>query len=192
MGEYLTVARPYAVALFHECNGNDTLLDNWYQVLSALSLAVEQSDLLVVSANPRLSTQQLHDLLMDFLRQSVADPVQCLGATLHHFLSLILASKRLNTLPDMLTLFEALIDQRAGITKVDVSAAFPLSESQLRALKEKLSQRLSSQVEFSSQTVDKSLLGGVLVRGRNRDFVLDASLRQRLNQLSHRLNSVNS
>ena len=192
MGEYLTVARPYAVALFHECNGNDTLLDNWYQVLSALSLAVEQSDLLVVSANPRLSTQQLHDLLMDFLRQSVADPVQCLGATLHHFLSLILASKRLNTLPDMLTLFEALIDQRAGITKVDVSAAFPLSESQLRALKENLSQRLSSQVEFSSQTVDKSLLGGVLVRGRNRDFVLDASLRQRLNQLSHRLNSVNS
>lgn len=192
MGDYLTLARPYAVALFHECNGDDKRLSAWHQVLEALSMATAHSPLLAIARNPRVSAQHLHELIMDFLRQSAADPVQCLGATLHHFLSLILASKRLNTLADMLTLFDALVDQRAGVTKVDVSSAFPLSDADAQALKANLSQRLDSRVEIASQTVDKSLLGGVLVRGRNQDFVLDASLRQRLNQLNHRLNSFNS
>ncbi len=187
MGEFLTIARPYAVALFE--GSQEQECQAWEQVLQVLATSVTDTSLLQVVADPKVAASAVQAALLDALTTLIPNPVQCLGVKLHHFLSLILAAQRLNTVPDMLTVFQALIAERARITKVDVSSAFELSPTQLADLQQALSCRWQTHVEVASATVDKKLIGGAVVRARDRDLVFDGSIRNRLNRLSHSLNS---
>lgn len=187
MGEFLTIARPYAVALFEGSSAQEC--EAWEQVLQVLAVSVADTDLLQVVADPKVATPAVQAALQDALVTLIPNPVQCLGVKLHHFLSLILAAKRLNTVPDMLTIFQSLMAERARITKVDVSSAFELSPAQLQDLQQALSKRWQTEVEVASTRVDKSLIGGAVVRARDRDLVFDGSIRNRLNRLCHSLTS---
>jgi F-type H+-transporting ATPase subunit delta len=67
---------------------------------------------------------------------------------------------------------------------VDVTSAFELTDTQRKNIADSMSKRLGTEVDISV-TVDKSLIGGVVIRAG--DTVIDASLRGRLSQLGQSL-----
>ncbi len=83
--------------------------------------------------------------------------------------------------------FLALYNKRMGIIPVEVISAVELSEEEKEKLCKKLSEKLSGSVVISN-TVDKAILGGIILR---YDSVqLDGSVKARLDKIAGSLRSA--
>jgi len=69
---------------------------------------------------------------------------------------------------------------------LEVTSAFDITDEQASRLAEVIGQKLNRTVRLSS-TVDKALIGGVIIR--TADLVIDGSVRGRLAKLSEAMNS---
>ena len=95
-------------------------------------------------------------------------------------------NKRLALLPEIAALYEQFKANREKSVDVEVATAFELDA----AVKDKLATALSGKLERDVNvrtTIDKSLLGGVVVRAA--DVVIDGSIRGRLNKLAETMNA---
>ena len=93
MADYLTVARPYARALFNEALGQNAFAD-WQHVLNALAAVVDVLSALHVIDNPSISTEQVYLLCYDTLRELVAVKNN-IEQDLQRFIHLLLIEKLL-------------------------------------------------------------------------------------------------
>ena len=90
-------------------------------------------------------------------------------------------NKRLGLLKEVQQLFEDFKSQQEKFADITVSTAFELDSAVEKALADKLSKTLESEVSLSA-VVDKSLIGGVVIRAG--DTVIDGSVRGRLAKLA--------
>ena len=63
---------------------------------------------------------------------------------------------------------------------MEITSAVPLDEKTVQSIGKRISERTGQKVELSSR-VDPDLIGGIVLRVGN--VILDASIRNRLNQL---------
>jgi len=92
--------------------------------------------------------------------------------------------RRLLLLAEMLSAFQVLLDERAGIVRAEVAAAQPMEEPQQAALAEKLS-RVTGKRVLPQFAVDPALLGGAVARIGST--IYDGSVRGRLRAIGRRL-----
>jgi F0F1-type ATP synthase delta subunit len=76
--------------------------------------------------------------------------------------------------------YERLWDEENKLLPVQITSAVPLDEETVRSIGDRISEQTSQTVELSS-SVDPDLIGGIVLRVGN--VILDASIRNRLNQL---------
>jgi F-type H+-transporting ATPase subunit delta len=76
--------------------------------------------------------------------------------------------------------YEELWDEENQLLPVQVTSAIELDESIVKNIGDRIGQQTGRKVELSSK-VDPDILGGIVLRVGNS--VLDASIRNRLNQL---------
>jgi F-type H+-transporting ATPase subunit delta len=100
------------------------------------------------------------------------------------FLDLLVDKNRFRLIPDIAESFDLLADATHGIVRVQVSAAFPLSGAQEKALHERLKAVTGKKVEMRVG-VDRRLKGGISIR--IGDQVLDGTVLNRLKGLRERL-----
>lgn len=186
MAQYLTIARPYVAALFEADRSSPEKLSAWERVLEVSTEMVSETAILQLVFDPKVTKQNLHKLMMDVITTIVPVEAARLGAHLKNFLSLLIESKRLNALPDMLTIFKQLLALQQKVMRVDVSSAFELDEDQLDDIKAALSKRFNTDVAIQF-SIDKSLIGGAVIR--TDEFVLDGSIKDRIRRLYDSLNS---
>jgi ATP synthase F1 delta subunit len=110
------------------------------------------------------------------LRRAVkgADPI------LMNFLEALIERHRMPAIFRIQARYQELWDQANKLLPVQVTSAVPLDEATVRSVGERIGQQTGNKIELSS-TVDPEILGGIVLRVGN--FILDASLRSRLNQL---------
>ena len=101
-----------------------------------------------------------------------------------NFVKVLVSASRLQYVPQIAQLFEAMRAEAEGTVEVEVSAAYELDQAQQDAIAKGMSARLGKKVNIST-TVDGSLIGGVVIRAG--DSVIDASLRGRLTELGNDL-----
>jgi F-type H+-transporting ATPase subunit delta len=173
VAELATTARPYARAAFAAA-GDASQLEQWSAFLGRSALAVQDPQLLPLIGNPRVLAPQL----VDFLSEIAASgkPGAQLAAEQHNFLQLLADNRRLKLLPEIAAQFEVLRSEAERIADVDVISAQQLSAEQSKTLQAALERRLGLHPQ-----VDQSLIGGAIVR--YRDFVVDGSLRGRIERL---------
>ncbi|OGO92703.1 MAG: ATP synthase F1 subunit delta [Coxiella sp. RIFCSPHIGHO2_12_FULL_42_15] len=186
MAQYLTIARPYATALFEADQNDADKLAAWDNVLQTLALMVSETPILQWVFDPKVSNDKLQSLLQESIADLLPKEAQRLGKSLANFLNLMMESKRLNTLPDIALIFKRLLAKQQNVMNVEVASAFPLNENQLNELKKALQKRFNTKiaVHFS---IDKNLIGGAVIR--TDEFVIDGSIKDRLTRLYHSLNS---
>ncbi|KEA62535.1 ATP synthase delta chain [Marinobacterium lacunae] len=178
MAELNTVARPYTKAAFEYAleKGN---LDQWSTMLSATAQVVQDSTMAQVLTNPALTYQQKAEVLISVCEEQMDDAGK-------NFTVLLAENQRLALLPEIALQFARLKAAQEKKVDVDLTTAFPLDDAQQQKLAQALSTKLGREVKLTSQ-VDKSILGGVVVR--SDDLVIDGSIRARLAKLAEAMNS---
>jgi F-type H+-transporting ATPase subunit delta len=179
MAELTTVARPYAKAAFEFARDKQQLA-NWSAQLTLAAALASDATFAAYLARPTLTASQQVQAFLN----AAGDK---LGADVRNFITEVVNNKRLEALPAIAALFE---DYRAELeqsAEVVVVSAFELDQSQRSSLADKLGKKLGRKIAIDEVTVDRSLIGGVVIR--SGDLVIDASVRGKLNKLATALNS---
>ena len=182
MADYLTVARPYARALFNEALGQNAFAD-WQHVLNALAAVVDVLSALHVIDNPSISTEQVYLLCYDTLRELVAVKNN-IEQDLQRFIHLLLIEKRLKAVSDIAQMYHELVAQHNKIVEVAVISATALTKAQQEKLIAALEKRFNSTVTIH-YSQDASLVGGLIIKSDN--WVFDGSIRSKLMRLTERV-----
>ena len=171
MAELATVARPYAEALFRAAA--PAVAASLVGPLQQLGEVAAEPSLRAFADNPKVSAQQVHELIAGVLPQP-------LPAELQNLLAVVLENRRLPALAEIAVQFKALVDARAGVSQATVYSAFEISDAQLADIKAALERRFGRKLD-AQVVIDPELIGGVrVVVG---DEVLDTSVRARLEQM---------
>ncbi len=176
MEELATLARPYANAVFDlaiEANNFET----WSNHLNFLATLVEDPTMAEVIANPQVDKKTLIQILLNISESYLSNDAK-------NLLKIIVDNNRLPVIPSLVLQYEALRRQYQGYIKVDIASPYPLNPEQQEEIETALQKRFGKAVDISNR-IDKSLLGGCLIRTANE--VIDISIKGYLQQLTAEL-----
>ena len=173
MSEYLTVARPYAQAVFDLAReGAD--FKGWSDLLQLLAVIAEDPQIQELAQSPRVSDEQLLQLIQGLCGDSLFD-----NAT--NFLSLLVQNHRVSALPSIAEQYEQMRAEAEGTIDAELISAMSVTDEQRDRIAKSLSQRLGREVNLNvSENPD--LIGGAVLRAG--DLVIDASVKGRLEKLA--------
>ena len=172
MAERITIARPYAKAVFQQAR-RQKRLPQWSAALGLAARIIADPRVRSLIGNPGVSTAQLVELVTGVAGKGFDGEARNLIATLA-------ANRRLGFLPEIAARFEQLRAEAERTVEVTVTSAVELSRAQQQQYTAALAKRLDREVRLHCQ-VDPSLLGGAVVRAD--DLVIDGSVRAGLAQL---------
>jgi len=177
MAEAITIARPYANAVFSIANEKGEL-KAWSELLAVLSQCVEDDDIASMIASPSVTDEQVIELLANITGETVRDEAR-------HFLMLLSENNRLSLLSDIAVIYEELRAEAEQVMTADVSAAKALTPEQEANISAALKKRTGRDVTLNVE-VDDSLLGGAIIRAG--DLIIDGSALGKLNRLANVIN----
>ena len=166
------VAQVYARALFEVAMEHDRL-DEIHDELDQFAAALnDHRQMAVFFFSPYFSTDEKKSAL----KRSVegAEPI------FMNFLEALLEHRRMTAIFRIRAEYEHLWDEENKRLPVQITSAIELDPKTVRSIGDRISERTGQTVELSS-TVDPDLIGGIVLRVGN--VILDASIRNRLNQL---------
>ena len=169
MAENVTIARPYAEAVFKLAKEQNTLAQ-WAKMLALLETIVKDPHVAAYVSNPNFSAEQIESLLLGICGKK-------LDGMGRNFVQVLTRNDRLTLLPEIRVLFEALKSEQEGVLEVKINSAFPLSKKQeselVRCLKRRYQRKVVTQL-----SIEPELIGGVIIAVG--DHVLDATVRGKL------------
>jgi F-type H+-transporting ATPase subunit delta len=125
MAEIITIARPYAQAVFDLAREKNAF-DEWSRTLELLSVIVADPRMAAVIGNPSVSSDALANLIIEVSGNALSDQGRSLVRTLAE-------NRRLQLVPEMRALYEAMRAEAEQIVQADVVSAFPLTEEQKKS-----------------------------------------------------------
>jgi len=176
MAEFVTLARPYAHAVFDIAKAAGRF-DAWSRALGYLAAAVEQPRIRDMLESPLLSSEQKAYKVIELCRDELDDQGR-------RFVLLLARNKRLGLMAEISQTYEALRAEQEKVLDVEVVSAYPLTDAEKERLVASLASRYDRRVELASR-VDESLIGGAIIRAG--DTVIDGSVRGKLQKLSEAL-----
>ena len=166
------IAQVYARSLFEVAQERGNLDDVREQLGQFADALNENRDMQIFLFSPYFSTEEKKDGLGRAV--SDVDPI------FMNFLEALLERHRMPAVFRIRTRFEALWEEENRLLPVEVTSAVALDARTVSTIGERIGEQTGRKVELSSK-VDPDILGGIVLRVGNS--VLDASIRNRLNQL---------
>jgi F-type H+-transporting ATPase subunit delta len=168
-------ARRYARAIF-ELASEQSQVEDWSHRLSVVRDLLADPSVAAVLTNPTIPVGRRMELIS-------AAPHE-LDPEATNLARLLIESRRVGQIGDVVEEFEALADVAAGRLRATVITAVDIDPEERGRLADQLSQRLGKEVRLRT-AVDKRILGGLKLQ--YGDHLIDASLATRLQQLRRRL-----
>lgn len=176
MAEAVTIARPYAVAVFRLAKEKNALA-KWSEMLSLAAAVAADPQMRALIDNPKLASADVERLFLSVCGDK-------LDATATNLIKLLVEYGRLALLPEVAANYEALKAQDEGTLEAEITAAAKLSDAQVKKVVTQLQAKFGKKVEASVK-VDPEIIGGIkIVVG---DTVIDASVQGRLQELAYTL-----
>lgn len=172
MAEAITVARPYADAVFALADSTSAL-GKWSQTLGVMAAVAANPDIAAATADPKLTPEQVYGLF--------AGACGDLPVEGQNLLRALIENDRIAALPEIHESFEELKNEREGIVDAVITSAYPLDRGQLAEIIAVLEDRFKRKVRPQVET-DANLIGGV--RMQVGDEVIDGSVRGKLADLA--------
>ncbi len=173
MAESLTIARPYAEAIFRIAQEEGALAE-WSERLGLLAKVMQHPELRALLNQPGFGRAQLAELLCQ-----VASTKR--GETLANLIGLLAENDRFACLPEIAILYEKLRQEVEGVREADIHTAFPLSEAQLAQLLPQLEAHFETRLR-PRVVLAPELIGGI--KAVVGDRVLDLSIRAKLDAMA--------
>jgi F-type H+-transporting ATPase subunit delta len=166
------VADVYARALFEAARDHDVLdevRDELGQFVDALT---ESRDLMQFFFSPYFSSEEK--------KNALSKAVQGADPRFDNFLQALIERHRMPVIFRIQAEFERLWEKERALLPVILTSAVDLDEGVVRSIGDRVGKQTGRTVELSSH-VDPDILGGIVLQVGN--FILDASIRSRLEQL---------
>ncbi len=173
MAESITIARPYAFAVFKLAN-EDKRLSEWSGMLSTLASVVKDSDVISILNNPKYSSGKLASFIIDVCGK-------ILNQQGKNFVQVLAENGRLSVAPEISELFEQQKAEAEKTIAAEMISAASVDAKQKAAISQALTNRLGCKIDLSV-TVDESILGGAIIRAG--DIVIDGSVSGQLDRLA--------
>ena len=173
MAESVTIARPYAQAIFRLARESGALAA-WSDRLQRLALIAQDAEMAKVIGNPKFSAKEVAKLFVSLSGEPGNQELSSL-------IGILAENERLDVLPQIEELYEQLKSVEEGVKEAVVTSAFPLDDAQLKKLMSQLETHFGSKLRPHIE-VDKTLIGGVKVAVG--DQMLDASVRGKLDAMA--------
>ena len=173
MAETVTIARPYAQAVFRLARENKSLAA-WSDRLQRLAAVAQDAEMAQVVGNPKFSAKQVADLFVSLSGEPG-------NQELASFVGILAENERLDVLTQIQEIYEQLKSAEEGVKDAVVTSAYPLDGAQLKNLRSQLEAHFGSKLQPRVE-VDAALIGGVKVAVG--DQVLDASVRGKLEAMA--------
>jgi F-type H+-transporting ATPase subunit delta len=173
MAEPVTIARPYAEAVFKlALEGN--ALAAWSDAIANLDGVVADSRVQACISDPKVSTQQLEGLVLGVVGDKLSGDAR-------NFVQVLVQNGRLDLMPLIREHFEALKREKEGVLEAKIISALKMDDAQVKALVAQLEAKYQRKVTAQVET-DASLIGGVkIVIG---DKVIDGTVRGKLDAMA--------
>jgi F-type H+-transporting ATPase subunit delta len=167
-----TSARRYAEAAFDVAqSAGDT--EGWLDDLRVANDAVSEPSANAFFKDPNVSTAEKI--------QTIRQLVPSVRPQVLNLLMLLATRHRVGLMPGILQEFERLEHEARGVTEADITVARPMSDDEARQIGEQLGRATGGRQVNLHIHVDRSVLGGIIVR--IGDQLFDASVRGRLERL---------
>lgn len=174
--DLITIARPYAEAVFARAAETDTL-DKWADMLDFLAVVLADAAVADIVVNPAVEHERRLQLLLDIGGEQLSEEGQ-------NLLRVLVENNRLSALPDIAALYQQLKSEHDGVIDVEVISAYALKPDAEKELAAALKKKLGREVNISSSK-DPALIGGVKIRAG--DMVIDGSVAGAVSQLANEL-----
>ena len=177
MAEAITIARPYANAVFAIAQESGEL-KAWSDMLAVLAQCVADPKMQSIISSPAVSDEQVITLLADIAGELMVKKGR-------DFLAMLAENNRLALLGYIAVIFEQLRAEAEQVLTADVTTARALSPKQQASIAAALKKRIGRDVTLNTR-IDESLLGGAIIRAG--DLVIDGSAVGKLNRLANAIN----
>ncbi|MDR2188995.1 MAG: F0F1 ATP synthase subunit delta [Azonexus sp.] len=178
MAESVTIARPYAEALFQVAKESGKL-GQWSALVATLGQVAANDEVRAAIGDPNVDAGQL----VGFFKAACGKAVD---AGLTNFIQLLSDNGRLGVLPEIADLYESYKQAEEGTKEAEIVSAFPIDDKQVKALVPQLEAVFKTRLE-PRVAVDHELIGGIKVIVG--DQMLDASVRGKLDAMAVALNN---
>ena len=180
MAELSTIARPYAQGLWKALadRGDTAQAAEIEQSLFALSSAVSEPQVAELVSDPKVTDDQMYDLLAGSIGEEAPSELKGLLRTVIENGRLC---GRLCALPEIAAQFRALKNESEGVADAYIESAYALTKKDVDQLVKALSTKFPGVTLRPEVSINKDLIGGVSIRVG--DQVLDGSVRARLAQM---------
>lgn len=176
MAEAVTLARPYAVAVFRLAKEKNALA-RWSEMLALASAVAADAQMRALIEDPKNSAGDVERTFLSVC----GDKLDAAGLNL---IKLLVEYGRLSLLPQIAASFEELKAQDEGTLEAEITAAVQPDAALVKSLVSHLEAKFKSKVE-AHVAVDPAIIGGIkIVVG---DTVIDATVRGRLQELAYTL-----
>lgn len=176
MAEAITIARPYATAVFRLAKEKNALAE-WSEQLGLLAGITSNVEISALIDDPKLGSTELEKIMLSICEGK-------LNAEATNLVKLMAQNDRLTIMPDVAEAFEALKAQDEARLEALLTAAEKPSDEQVQMLVKQLEARFGKKIEAQVE-IDPELIGGIkIVVG---DTVIDASVRGQLQELAYTL-----
>ena len=176
MAENITIARPYAQAIFSLAQEQSNL-KGWSDMLQLAAAVAANPEMVAVIDSPNFDNNQIADLFIDVCGDKLTDSGK-------NMIRVMAENDRLKVLPEVAALYEAERATVEGTVVAEVTSATALSDAQQQNIAEALKKRLGRDVTLECK-IDESLLGGAIIRAG--DVVIDGSVVGKLAKLGNAL-----
>ncbi|SCZ64395.1 F0F1 ATP synthase subunit delta [Thiohalomonas denitrificans] len=176
MAELITIARPYAQAIFSLARDEGDL-KGWSDMLAFAALVASDPDMAALIEDPRVDREQTATIFLDVCGER-------LNAGAKNTIRVLAENNRLELLPEIAVLYEVERATAEGTLRAEVTSAHSLSNAQKKAIASALTKRFGRDVTLDCK-IDEELLGGAIIRAG--DVVIDGSVIGKLDKLAHQL-----
>lgn len=176
MAEAVTIARPYAVAVYRLAKEKNALV-RWSETLAFVTAVSVDPQMLALNDDPNVPASQVEKMFLAVCGDKLDENAV-------NLIKLLVEYGRLNLLPEITRLFEELKDKDEGVLEAEITAAAQPDDAQVKLLVSQLEARFKQKV-VAHVKVDPEIIGGVMIE--IGDTVIDASVRGRLQEMAYTL-----
>ena len=178
MAESITIARPYAEAVFKLAKEKNSL-SQWSEMLSTAAQITAVAPIQELISNPNVSASKLKEIIFDIGGSKLNDEVR-------NLLSIMIDNDRVAIITKLVEMYEQLRANHEGVLEANVISAFSISDRQLDKLVAALESKFNRKVK-AKVSIDQELIGGVKIE--IGDEVIDSSISGKLEAMSIALKS---
>lgn len=178
MSEYITIARPYAKAIFYMAKEDETLED-WQNFLKFVADIMDDSSIISYMKNRTISHSDKSGMIINILDSNLT--LEKTGKKFINFINVLSYYGRFLCVKDIHVLYKHYMNIELGCVDAIVKVPCLIDSYQKDNIINSLAKRFDKKVSALFE-VEENLLGGFWVK--TGDFVLDASIVGNLKSLS--------